>query len=80
MKKKKKVGSSGRLGARYGWKLRGQVRDVEKKAKAEYECHECGKRSLKREGTGIWKCSKCGSVFSGGAFVPKTATSVRGGD
>lgn len=78
MKKKKKVGSAGRMGARYGWKLRGQVRDVERRARAKHECSECGKTALERVGTGIWRCSRCGSVFAGGAFVPKTAESVRG--
>lgn len=68
----KKVGSAGRLGPRYGWKLRRQIRDVESRAKARYECTQCGKLALKRTSTGIWECSKCGSVFAGGAFSPKT--------
>jgi len=78
MKKTKKVGSAARLGPRYGWKLRRQVRDVEKRAKALYECRNCGKIGLKRVGTGLWQCTKCGSVFAGGAYVPRTTEAAGG--
>jgi large subunit ribosomal protein L37Ae len=76
--KTKKVGSSGRMGPRYGWKLRRQIRDVETKARSTYNCTHGGKPGLKRTSTGIWKCSKCGSVFAGGAYAPRAAQSTPG--
>jgi len=75
--KTKKVGSSGRMGPRYGWKLRRQIRDIDRRAKARYECAYCGKVAVRRISTGIWRCSKCDSVFAGGAFSPRTAESGR---
>ncbi len=76
--KTKKVGSSGRLGARYGWKLRKQARAVYDKSRATYECPQCGRMALRRAGTGMWKCSKCGSIFAGGAYSPgATLTGAR---
>ncbi len=77
-KKTKKVGSAGRFGPRYGWKLRHQAREVEKKAKTLYECQNCGKLGVKRVGTGLWKCTKCGSIFAGGAYVPRTVEAIHG--
>jgi len=71
----KKVGSAGRMGSRYGWRLRRQLREVDLKAKASYQCSRCGKLALRRVGTGIWRCSKCGSVFAGGAYTPAAAES-----
>ena len=68
----KKVGSSGRMGSRYGWKLRREVRDIDTRAKASYECAHCGKQAVRRTSTGIWECSKCGSIFAGGAYSPRT--------
>jgi large subunit ribosomal protein L37Ae len=70
--KTKKVGSSGRMGPRYGWKLRREVRDIDARVKGLYECAHCGKQGVSRVSTGIWKCSKCGSVFAGGAYSPRT--------
>ena len=74
--KTKKVGSSGRMGPRYGWKLRRQIRDIDRRAKASYECTNCGKRAVRRVSTGIWRCSKCDSIFAGGAFTPRTVESA----
>lgn len=73
--KTKKVGSAGRMGARYGWRLRRQLREIDLKTKSTYECAHCGKLALRRAGTGVWRCSKCGSVFAGGAYSPTTAES-----
>ena len=72
MARTKKVGSTGRFGARYGAKLRRRVLDIEKKANEPNRCPSCATRALKREAVGLWKCSKCGLVFAGGAYVPYT--------
>jgi large subunit ribosomal protein L37Ae len=72
-KRTKKVGSSGRFQARYGVRARTRVRDVESQQHKKHSCPKCGQNSVKRRGTGIWSCQKCGNTFAGGAYVPKTA-------
>ena len=72
MARTKKVGSTGRFGARYGAKLRRIVLDIEKKRHEPHRCPLCATRALKRQAAGLWKCSKCGLLFAGGAYVPYT--------
>ncbi|OFV67502.1 50S ribosomal protein L37ae [Methanosarcinales archaeon] len=71
-KKGRKSRSAGRFGARYGRKIRKLVADVEEQMRAPYNCPSCNKQFVSRVGTGIWKCSKCGLIFTGGAYVPTT--------
>lgn len=66
------VGSAGRFGPRYGRFLRKRVADVEKVEKAKHVCPNCATEAVKRVGTGIWECRKCGYKFAGGAYVPQT--------
>ncbi|MBU7016085.1 MAG: 50S ribosomal protein L37ae [Theionarchaea archaeon] len=61
-----------RFGARYGRKLRKKVTEIEKKMKRKHKCPQCGRNAVKRISTGIWKCSKCGTTFAGGAYLPET--------
>ena len=68
----KKVGSTGRYGARYGAKLRRRVLDIEKKASEPVRCPSCATKALKRQAVGLWKCNKCNLLFAGGAYVPFT--------
>ncbi len=72
MARTKKVGSTGRFGARYGAKLRRRVLDIEKKRNEPTRCPSCATRALKRQAVGLWKCSKCDLLFAGGAYVPFT--------
>ena len=72
-KRTKKVGSAGRFQARYGVRTRTRVRDVEIQQKRRHTCPQCGKNAVKRSGTGVWMCKKCGNIFAGGAYLPKTA-------
>jgi large subunit ribosomal protein L37Ae len=38
----------------------------------KHDCPKCGNKKVKRVGTSIWKCHKCGIKFAGGAYLPKT--------
>jgi len=71
-KRTKKVGSTGRFKSRYGVRTRTQVRNIEIKQKAKHICPSCGHQKVKRIGTSIWQCKKCGSKFAGGAYQPRT--------
>lgn len=72
IKNKKGPRPSGKFGSKYGKTPRQRFDEADKKAKKKYECPSCKKESLKKVGTGIWKCTKCGTKVSGGAYSPKT--------
>ncbi len=57
---------------RYGSSLRKRYLEVAKQKKSRYTCDVCGKNSVKRISTGVWKCKSCGSTFAGGAYTFKT--------
>ncbi len=57
---------------RYGVSLRKRYQSVMKDKRARYTCDMCGKSSVKRISTGIWKCRHCGATFAGGAYSLKT--------
>ncbi len=66
--------SAGRFGPRYGRFIRKRVVEVEELSKATHVCPRCDQRAVRRKGTGIWECRKCGFRFAGGAYVPQTPT------
>lgn len=68
----KKVGSAGRFKARYGVGIRKRLIKVEEKQRKASVCQNCGFEKVKRQGTGIYHCKKCGLQFAGGAFLPQT--------
>jgi large subunit ribosomal protein L37Ae len=68
----KKVGTTGRFGSRYGVGIRRRVLKVEVIQKRKHPCPQCGKVAVWRVSKGIWRCRKCNTVFTGGAFVPQT--------
>lgn len=68
----KKVGSTGRFGARYGRGVKVVVEKIERKQRMSYVCPSCKRKSLKRRSAGIWVCSKCKAKFAGGAYSPTT--------
>ncbi len=72
MARTKKVGITGRFGARYGRKAKRSVKNIEENMKKKHVCPKCDRPYVKRQAAGIWKCTKCGAVFTGGAFVPQT--------
>ena len=75
-RKTKKVGISGKYGPRYGVRTRKRMADVESAKVKKYQCPKCLTQSVKREGTGIWKCRKCDLVFAGGAYVPQITIGI----
>ena len=67
MGRTKKVGITGKFGARYGLKPRKKILKVE--AKKTKKCPHCGKEQIKRVASGIWECKKCKNKFTGGAYI-----------
>ncbi|MHA1408974.1 MAG: 50S ribosomal protein L37ae [Candidatus Odinarchaeia archaeon] len=72
MGRTKKVGRTGRFGARYGATVRKRVRMIENKTYKPHKCPRCSTPKVKRVGLGIWKCKKCDYTFTGGCWVPVT--------
>ena len=72
MGKTKKVGPTRGFGARYGSTVRKRYIKVVTEMKKPHKCPQCGFPSVKRESVGVWKCRKCGLIFTGGAYVPET--------
>nr|BAK23240.1 ribosomal protein L37a [Boodlea coacta] len=75
-KRTKKVGIVGKYGTRYGASLRKQIKKIEVSQHQKYFCVHCGKMTVKRQATGIWRCSHCHRVQAGGAYVLTTAPAV----
>ncbi len=66
---KKKTGSAGRLGARYGGTIKHKLSKIEAKQKAKYTCPKCMKDKVKRVSAGIWQCKSCSVKFAGRAYT-----------
>lgn len=65
---KRKVGSAGRFGARYGRVSRRRVKEIEddmRNSKVDGD-------DVKRLGTGVWVNEETGETFTGGAYRPVT--------
>ncbi len=81
MTKTKKVGITGKYGARYGSSLRKRTRLILEKMKGDSRCPKClTKGTTRRISTGIWHCKKCDARFTGGAYyieTPRGAESFR---
>lgn len=72
---KEKSGTAGRFGPRYGTRVRERIRSVEEKMKGYHRCPECESKKVKRVGSGIWECNRCGAKFTAKAYAP-TITSI----
>jgi large subunit ribosomal protein L37Ae len=70
MTAKKKIGSAGRFGARYGLKIRKKVKAIEQIQRGKHKCPFCLKLAVKRIASGIWFCTHCNSKFAGKAYEP----------
>ena len=58
MARTKKVGITGRFGARYGRKAKRSVKNIEENMKKAHICPKCDRPYVKRQSAGIWKCKK----------------------
>ncbi len=76
-KKTKKVGSAGRLGARYGVRIRKRIADVEMVSKGKHECPKCKAVALGRTSSGIWVCRHCGAKIASSSYAPTPPAAVR---
>jgi large subunit ribosomal protein L37Ae len=63
----------GRFGARYGRTVRKRLGQIESELRKKHRCPSCGSLTVKRFSVGVWKCSKCGFTFSGGAYSPSSS-------
>jgi large subunit ribosomal protein L37Ae len=69
-KKKKSFGL--RLRTRGGMTVRKQWTRITSQVRSRYKCPNCVGKSVKRNSIGVWKCTKCGYRFAGGAYEPST--------
>lgn len=70
----KKVGASGKFGARYGKKLRVIYSKIHEKAKDKHNCPKCAREgSVKRVSFGVWECKNCKTKFASGAYEFKAS-------
>ena len=76
MGRTKKIGSTGGLEARYGATVRKRYIKAISGLKTAHKCPQCSTESVKRQSVGVWKCKKCGAVFTGGAYTPATKLGV----
>ena len=77
MTKKKKVGSTGRFGPRYGVKVRRSIKEIEEGEREAYECPRCHHEQVERDSAGIWICGRCDLKFAGGAYKPHLGKRIR---
>ena len=61
---------SGKLGPRYGRKIRARVANIEKNQRGKHSCPSCGRDTVKRVSAGVYECKKCNTKFTSGAYVP----------
>jgi large subunit ribosomal protein L37Ae len=76
-KRTKKVGTSGRMGPRYGVRVRKRIADVEAESKGRHECPVCHGVALGRSATGIWICRRCGAKMASSSYMPTPPAAVR---
>ena len=57
---------------RYGARVRKRYAAVKMEKQASYRCEMCGKTSVRRISTSIWRCRHCGATYAGGAYTMAT--------
>ncbi|HIH01870.1 TPA: 50S ribosomal protein L37ae [Thermoplasmata archaeon] len=76
-KRTKKVGPAGRLGPRYGVKVRRRIAEIEAQGRGRHECPKCKSKAVTRKGTGIWSCRHCGAEMASSAYNLTPPVSVK---
>jgi large subunit ribosomal protein L37Ae len=76
-KRTKKVGSSGRLGVRYGVRIRKRIADIEAETKGRHECPKCMAAAMSRRANGIWFCNHCGTIIASSSYMPTKPVAVK---
>ncbi len=66
----KKAGAAGRFGPRYGTRVKKRLNAIEQEMRRPHRCPRCGALKIKRVGTAIWQCRRCGAKFAGAAYTP----------
>ena len=61
--------STKRFGARYGRRVKNNLKAVEDKRHAPQKCPFCLSTGSKRIAAGIWFCKKCDSKYTGKAYT-----------
>jgi large subunit ribosomal protein L37Ae len=61
---------------RYGASIRKRANKIKHEKTSRYMCEMCGKISVKRISTGIWRCRHCDATYAGGAYSMTTAAGV----
>ncbi len=77
VKRTKKVGAAGKYGARYGVRVRKRLKQIDSDKSRRYACPNCNHESVKRVGTGMWRCNRCETLFAGGAYRPFVSPGFR---
>ena len=76
-KRTKKVGSAGRLGARYGVRIRRRHGDIEEQSKGSHESPSCKAVAMTRVANGIWVCRHCDAKYASSSYMPTPPASVK---
>jgi large subunit ribosomal protein L37Ae len=76
-KRTKKAGTAGRLGPRYGVKIRRRIAEIEAQGRGRHECPKCKSKAVTRTGTGIWTCRHCKAKMASSAYNLTPPVSVK---
>ena len=76
-KRTKKVGPSGRFGARYGVRIRKRIADVEIASKGRHECPKCKIVAMQRTANGIYSCRHCGARMASSSYMPTPPAAIK---
>lgn len=73
-----KAGIVGRYGTRYGATNRKVLKKMEVTQHATFPCSFCGRNTVRRLATGIWKCrgKGCNKTMAGGAYTLSTPAAI----
>jgi large subunit ribosomal protein L37Ae len=68
-KRTKKAGSTGRMGPRYGIRIRRRVLEIDRVRARASACPRCSTVTVFRVASGVFECRRCGTRFASGAYA-----------